>query len=76
MFMTSEVSALCAPDPQLRNDSLAAWIQAPDARLAHPREEHLLPLMVAAGAAGSEQGRKFFQDRVMGVTVSAFGFGL
>lgn len=69
-------NAVCAPDPQRRNDSLAAWKQAPGARLAHPREEHLLPLMVAAGAAGREQGRKLFQDRVMGVTVSAFGFGL
>ncbi|HSR09206.1 MAG TPA: class III extradiol ring-cleavage dioxygenase [Bryobacteraceae bacterium] len=69
-------NAVCTPDPQLRDDTLAAWIQAPAARLAHPREEHLLPLMVAAGAAESEQGRKLFQDRVMGVTVSAFGFGL
>jgi aromatic ring-opening dioxygenase catalytic subunit (LigB family) len=69
-------NAVCAPDSQIRDDSLAAWEQAPGARLAHPREEHLLPLMVAAGAAGSEQGRKLFQDRVMGVTVSAFGFGL
>jgi aromatic ring-opening dioxygenase catalytic subunit (LigB family) len=69
-------NAVCAPDPQLRDDSLAGWKQAPGARLAHPREEHLLPLMVAAGAAGNEQGRKLFQDRVMGVTVSAFGFGL
>jgi aromatic ring-opening dioxygenase catalytic subunit (LigB family) len=69
-------NAVCAPDPRRRDASLAAWKQAPGARLAHPREEHLLPLMVAAGAAQSEQGRKLFQDRVMGVTVSAFGFGL
>ena len=69
-------NAVCAPDPQRRDANLAAWTQAPGARLAHPREEHLLPLMVAAGAAGNEQGRKLFQDRVMGVTVSAFGFGL
>lgn len=68
-------AAVCAPDPQRRNESLAAWTQAPGARLAHPREEHLLPLMVAAGAAGEEVGLKLFQDRVMGVTVSAFGFG-
>ena len=69
-------SAVCSADPERRNHSLAAWEDAPGARLAHPREEHLLPLMVAAGAAGNEQGRKLFQDRVMGVTVSAFGFGI
>ncbi len=68
-------NAVCAPDPQRRDDSLVGRKQAPGARLAHPREEHLLPLMVGAGASGNEQGRKFFQDRVMGVTVSAFGFG-
>ena len=69
-------NAVCAADPQHRHDRLAAWKQAPGARMAHPREEHLLPLMVAAGAAGNQQGRKLFQDRVMGATVSAFGFGL
>ena len=31
---------------------LTAWASAPGARGAHPREEHLLPLMVIAGAAG------------------------
>jgi aromatic ring-opening dioxygenase catalytic subunit (LigB family) len=68
--------AVCSPDPELRDRSLAAWEQAPGARLAHPREEHLLPLMVAAGAAGGDPGKKLFQDRVMGATVSAYGFGV
>src|SRR6185437_16742539 len=34
---------------------LAEWQKAPSARRAHPREEHLLPLMVAAGAAGEDR---------------------
>ena len=67
--------AVCAPEPEARNRSLSNWDKAPGARGAHPREEHLIPLMVAAGAAGSDLGRKLFQDRVMGATVSAFGFG-
>src|SRR6185312_5881009 len=33
-----------------RDERLAHWASAPAARLAHPREEHLLPLMVIAGA--------------------------
>ena len=32
--------------PGARAARLAAWSSAPSARAAHPREEHLLPLMV------------------------------
>lgn len=37
--------------PEERTERLLNWEAAPAARLAHPREEHLLPLMVAVGAA-------------------------
>ncbi|GFH33719.1 dioxygenase, partial [Haematococcus lacustris] len=43
---------------QERNNALAHWAQAPGALLAHPREEHLMPLLVAAGAAGENPGRE------------------
>jgi 4,5-DOPA dioxygenase extradiol len=34
-------------------DALAQWQeQAPEARRAHPTDEHFLPLLVAYGAAG------------------------
>ena len=67
--------AVTAPTAQVRNEKLLRWQTAPAARQAHPREEHLIPLMVAAGAAGQDLGRKVFQDRVMGAVVSAFQFG-
>ena len=51
------------------------WPPAPAARYAHPRAGHLRPLMVAAGAAAGEPGRRIFADQVMGVAVSAIGFG-
>lgn len=56
---------------------LSAWEQAPAARLCHPprAEEHLLPLMVAAGAAGDDTGKKIFSDNVLETTLSAFRFG-
>ncbi|MCU1298013.1 MAG: dioxygenase [Acidobacteriaceae bacterium] len=62
-------------DAKTRNEELAQWQNAPAARQSHPREEHLIPLMVAAGAAGEDVGRKIFSDRVMGATVSAYQFG-
>lgn len=62
---------------QARYDLLSNWERAPGARQCHPprAEEHLLPLMVVAGAAGEDAGRKVFSDRVMETTVSAFCFG-
>lgn len=49
----------------------------PQAHLCHPprAEEHLIPLLVAAGAAGDSNGRKVFSDRVMHTTLSAYRFG-
>src|SRR6185436_12120800 len=38
-------------DPATRDAELVRWESAPMARFAHPREDHLLPLMVMAGAA-------------------------
>jgi aromatic ring-opening dioxygenase catalytic subunit (LigB family) len=58
-----------------RDAALAAWTQAPSARECHPREEHLLPLMVTAGAALEDRGKAVFRDEVMGVAVSAVQFG-
>jgi aromatic ring-opening dioxygenase catalytic subunit (LigB family) len=58
-----------------RDALLAAWEKAPAARLVHPREEHLLPLMVVAGAAGEDQGRIPYNGTVMGARISAYHFG-
>ena len=64
------------PGPQ-RTGRLLAWEQAPSARAAHPREEHLLPLMVALGAAESDAAANVYhEDAFMGaLAVSSFRFG-
>jgi aromatic ring-opening dioxygenase catalytic subunit (LigB family) len=67
--------AISQPDPARRAEMLSAWEQAPGARLAHPREDHLLPLMVVAGAAGNDAGERLFVDRVMGVAMASYRFG-
>lgn len=58
-----------------RGARLTAWTDAPRARQCHPREEHLLPLMVCAGAAGRDRGTSAYRDDVMGAVVSAYRFG-
>jgi aromatic ring-opening dioxygenase catalytic subunit (LigB family) len=62
-------------DPAERNARLIAWEAAPKARACHPREEHLIPLMAVAGAAGSDVGRRSFHDTIGGKVFSCFTFG-
>jgi aromatic ring-opening dioxygenase catalytic subunit (LigB family) len=65
----------CAPSAEQRDARLGRWTTAPHARLCHPREEHLLPLMVAAGAAGADLGRQTFHGTIWGKAISAYHFG-
>ena len=62
-------------EPDTRDRDLSSWEQAPAARAAHPREEHLLPLMVCAGAAGQDRARLAYHGTILGLQVSAFHFG-
>lgn len=63
--------------PAERDALLQDWTQAPHARLCHPPrgEEHLIPLMVTAGAGADSEGRKVYSERIMETTISAFRFG-
>jgi aromatic ring-opening dioxygenase catalytic subunit (LigB family) len=67
--------ALAQSDADARLDRLTHWGEGAAARNAHPREEHLLPLMVAAGAGANDAGERIFSDVVMQATISAFRFG-
>jgi aromatic ring-opening dioxygenase catalytic subunit (LigB family) len=67
-------AAIEAPRAE-RDELLAHWAEAPFARYAHPREEHLLPLMVVAGAAGDDRGERIFNDAPMMAVTSAYRFG-
>jgi aromatic ring-opening dioxygenase catalytic subunit (LigB family) len=61
--------------PSVRDAALAAWTSAPSARLAHPREEHLLPLMVVAGAAGNDRGKVTYDGTLLELRLSGYRFG-
>lgn len=69
--------SVCDTSSEARNAKLKSWSQAPSARLAHPREDHLIPLMVAVGAAQEEKGvRVYHEDSFFGgITVSSYRFG-
>lgn len=69
------LEAACTQEADRRDTALAEWAGAPRARACHPREEHLLPLMVMAGAGGDAGGRVTYRDRMLGVQVSALQFG-
>ena len=62
-------------DPVGRDEAIRRWEEAPNAREAHPREEHLAPLFIAAGAAAGEPGRLAFRDQAMDVVISGYQFG-
>jgi aromatic ring-opening dioxygenase catalytic subunit (LigB family) len=68
-------AAVLEADPAERARRLIAWETAPAARQCHPQEEHLLPLMVAAGAAGADMASHVYADRVLGKALSGFRFG-
>jgi aromatic ring-opening dioxygenase catalytic subunit (LigB family) len=61
--------------PAARDRKLTEWAAAPSARAAHPREEHLLPLMVVAGAAGEDRGQHAYGGTVLGLRLSAYHYG-
>jgi aromatic ring-opening dioxygenase catalytic subunit (LigB family) len=60
--------------PGAREEALTRWASAPAARLSHPREEHLLPLMVIAGAAGGDQGTVAYNGAFAGIRLSAYHY--
>ncbi len=60
--------------PAVRRTRLIDWRSAPNARACHPRAEHLIPLMVAVGAAGDDPGRTDFRGTIGAKAYSCFRF--
>lgn len=67
---------LMQSSPEKRRAQLIAWEDAPYARVAHPREDHFVPLLVAVGAAERESAERVYHDQLAGImTVAGFRFG-
>ncbi len=64
-------------EPKERETLLLNWEKAPAARICHPQEDHLIPLMAAVGAAWSEKAtRVYYDQKVFGnITASSYRFG-
>lgn len=61
--------------PAERERLLSNWHTAPGAAACHPRSEHLLPLMVVAGAAGQDAGKITYHEQMFGKMFSGVQFG-
>jgi aromatic ring-opening dioxygenase catalytic subunit (LigB family) len=61
-------------DRAARTQQLAKWQAAPGGRASHPREEHLLPLMVASGAGSDLPARRLWQGAVGPSCLAAWAF--
>jgi aromatic ring-opening dioxygenase catalytic subunit (LigB family) len=68
------LAGVIVDEPSSRDASLVGWTKAPLARQVHPREEHLIPLMVVAGAAGADRGRVPYRGSFARARISAAHF--
>jgi aromatic ring-opening dioxygenase catalytic subunit (LigB family) len=57
-----------------RYQALSNWKNAPGGKESHPREEHLLPLMVASGAGSDAPGRSLWRGEIGPTCIGAWAF--
>ncbi len=69
-------SAMLDVDADERTRRLLAWETAPSARVAHPAEDHLVPLMVAVGAAEHEQAERVYHQADLFGSISSSSYRL
>jgi aromatic ring-opening dioxygenase catalytic subunit (LigB family) len=61
-------------DAEHRSANLEKWAAAPSARASHPREEHLLPLMVCSGAGTDRPAIRTWAGQMADTPVGAWAF--
>lgn len=70
-FQDQLIEICCTQNNEEKWKSLVNWESLPGARYCHPREEHLLPLLVCAGLSKG-LGVKVFDDYILGKRATAF----
>jgi len=61
--------------PEKREQALVDLLKRPDARMAHPYFDHLLPIHVGAGAAGDDVGKRLWTLKEGSMSWAQFRFG-
>ena len=64
-----------AAKPEERQAKMSDLMRRSDARQAHPTLEHILPIYVAAGAAGSDVGEQLWTFPELSVSWAQYRFG-
>ena len=64
-----------AAKPEERPAKMSALMRRSDARKAHPTLEHILPIHVAAGAAGSDLGEQLWTFPEGSLSWAQYRFG-
>ncbi|KAK4674326.1 hypothetical protein QC763_119530 [Podospora pseudopauciseta] len=63
------------PDAEKRKEEMVRVLKRPDARQAHPWMDHLMPLYIAAGAAGGDRGRQTWTMHEASFAWAQYRFG-
>lgn len=61
--------------PESRQKAMAELLKRPDAKKAHPKFDHLLPIHVGAGAASDEQGQRLWTLAEGSMSWAQYRFG-
>lgn len=61
--------------PEQRQMAMSALMKRDDARKAHPALDHILPMYVAAGAAGSDIGERLWTFPEASLNWAQYRFG-
>lgn len=62
-------------EPEERQAKMSALMRRSDARNAHPSFEHLLPIYIGAGAAGSDLGEQLWTYPEKSLSWAQYRFG-
>jgi 4,5-DOPA dioxygenase extradiol len=62
-------------DPKEREQKMLQLLKRSDGRQAHPTLDHILPMYVAAGAAGESTGKQLWTMPEMSLSWAQYRFG-
>jgi 4,5-DOPA dioxygenase extradiol len=74
-FSFDEALKEAATVPEKRQENMESLMKRSDARQAHPTLDHILPMHVAAGAAGADVGERLWTFPEGSLSWAQYRFG-